>query len=70
MCGGGVLLSQYAVHSMYVHVSLFNCSHPHVQIYDGKAAQTELKGLFDVMAKSSQKFENDLVRHNVVLSLP
>jgi len=37
------------------------------KIYDGKAGEEELKSLIELMDKSSQTFENDLVRHNLVV---
>lgn len=37
------------------------------KIYDGKAGEQELKVIIDMMSTSAQNFENDLIRHNLVV---
>lgn len=37
------------------------------KLYDGAAADAELKGTVDALSSSSQSFDNDLIRHNLVV---
>jgi intraflagellar transport protein 56 len=39
----------------------------HYRLYDGKAAEAELKHILDVLASSSQNAEDDLLQHNLVV---
>ncbi len=39
----------------------------HYKLYDGKAAEMELKGMLETIHTQSQNFDNDLVRHNLVV---
>lgn len=38
-----------------------------MKLWDGKAAEQELKVMIDMLASSSMNFDNDLVRHNLVV---
>ena len=48
-----------------IAINLKACNH--YKLYDGKAAETELKVMIDLLSSSSHNFENDLVRHNLVV---
>ena len=48
-----------------IAINLKACNH--YKLYDGKTAETELKGMIDTLSASSQNFENDLLRHNTVV---
>ncbi len=48
-----------------IAINLKSCNH--YKLYDGKAAEGELKVMIDLLSASSQNFDNDLVRHNLVV---
>lgn len=48
-----------------IAINLKACNH--YKLYDGKAAENELKVMVDLLSASSQNFDNDLVRHNLVV---
>jgi len=48
-----------------IAINLKACNH--YKLYDGKAAEAELKGMLDTLHTQSHNFENDLVRHNLVV---
>jgi intraflagellar transport protein 56 len=48
-----------------IAINLKACNH--YKLYDGKAAETELKVMMDLLSTSSHNFENDLVKHNLVV---
>lgn len=48
-----------------IAINLKACNH--FKLYDGKAAEQELKVMIDLLSTSSQNFDNDLVRHNLVV---
>lgn len=48
-----------------IAINLKACNH--YKLYDGKAAEAELKGMMDVLSASSQNLDNALLRHNTVV---
>jgi len=48
-----------------IAINLKACNH--YKLFDGKAAQAELKVMIDALAASSHSFENDFLRHNTVV---
>lgn len=49
-----------------IAINLKACNH--YKLYDGKAAEQELKGMIELLSSaSSYNFENDLVKHNLVV---
>merc|ERR1712137_1328227 len=48
-----------------IAINLKACNH--YKLYDGKAAEAELKTMVEVLSASSQNFDNDLLRHNTVV---
>jgi intraflagellar transport protein 56 len=48
-----------------IAINLKACNH--YKLYDGKAAENELKGMLETLHSQSHNFENDLVRHNLVV---
>jgi intraflagellar transport protein 56 len=48
-----------------IAVNLKACNH--FKLYDGKAAEAELKSLMDLLASSAHNFDSDLIRHNLVV---
>mmetsp|Transcript_30181 Transcript_30181/g.42088 ORF Transcript_30181/g.42088 Transcript_30181/m.42088 type:complete len:556 (+) Transcript_30181:44-1711(+) len=48
-----------------IAINLKACNH--YKLFDGKAAQAELKVMIDALAASSHAFENDFLRHNTVV---
>lgn len=61
------LLTPYlAVHKdSAIAINLKACNH--FKLYDGKEAEQQLKVMLDLLSTSSQNFDNDLVRHNLVV---
>lgn len=48
-----------------IAINLKACNH--YKLYDGKAAEQELKVMLELLHASSHNFENDLVKHNLVV---
>lgn len=48
-----------------IAINLKACNH--YKLYDGKAAEAELKGMMDTLAATSQNIENELLKHNTVV---
>jgi intraflagellar transport protein 56 len=48
-----------------IAINLKACNH--YKLYDGKAAEAELKGMLESLHAQSHNFDNDLVRHNLVV---
>lgn len=48
-----------------IAINLKACNH--YKLYDGKAAEQELKVMMELLAGSAHAFENDLVKHNLVV---
>lgn len=48
-----------------IAINLKACNH--YKLYDGRAAEQELKVMMDLLQASSQNAENDLIKHNLVV---
>jgi len=48
-----------------IAINLKACNH--YKLYDGKAAEQELKGMLETLHSSPTNFDNELVRHNLVV---
>jgi intraflagellar transport protein 56 len=48
-----------------IAINLKACNH--YKLYDGKAAEAELKVMIDVLQASSHNMENNLIKHNLVV---
>jgi intraflagellar transport protein 56 len=56
-------LSKYPTSIIAVNLKAAN----QFRLYEGKAAEAELKELMELLSASSQNVENDLIRHNLVV---
>lgn len=48
-----------------IAINLKACNH--YKLFDGRAAEEQLKGMIELLSASSQNFDNDLLRHNTVV---